>query len=206
MKTKLSSLAAALILACVLATSATAQSPAIQGFTGGVNLGLSGFTVGWSFTANQNLSVTALGWKFGNALGEPVGIWTGDGSTLLGQVTVTGAFSVGSFAYNNLTTPIFLSAGQTYLIGGLMNSGSAGIAGATSVTTNPFVTYIQGGQSVITGVLSAPISGAPPNSWFGPNFLAIGLPEQSSTLPLLSLGVLSLLLCQRKLRMARRES
>jgi len=99
MKTKLSLIAAAIMVASVFATNATAQSPAIQSFSGGTNIGgIGGRTLGWSFTANQNLSVTALGWKTGNAFGGPVGIWTGDGSTLLGQVTVTGAFTVGIFA------------------------------------------------------------------------------------------------------------
>ena len=199
MKTKLSSIAAAIILAFVLATSATAQSPAIQSFTGGSNIGtIGGLTLGWSFIPNQNLSVSALGWHTGNALGEPVGIWTGNGSTLLGQVTVTGAFTVGAFAYNNLGTPIFLTAGQTYLIGGLANSGSAAIAGATGITTNPFVTYLQG-QAANTGVLTAPTAPQGPGSWFGPNFIATGLPEGSSTLVLLGLGVLGLLVWQRKI-------
>jgi hypothetical protein len=197
MRTKLSCLTAALIIASVSAASAVPM-PAIQSFTGGVNIGgLNGFTVGWSFIANQDLSVSALGWRTGNALGEPVGIWTGDGSTLLGQVTVTGAFSVGIYAYNNLATPISLSAGQTYLIGGLGNSGSAAIAGATAIMTDPFVTYLQG-QAANTGVLSAPVAPQGSGSWFGPNFLATAVPEGSSTLALLGLSVVGLLVCQRK--------
>lgn len=82
-------------------------------------------TQGWEFRVTAPITVTALGIFDDGADGlvdpHTVGLWT-DSATLLASLTVpegTGTTKVGSFRYVDLVTPIQLTAGQHYVIGGL---------------------------------------------------------------------------------------
>jgi hypothetical protein len=83
--------------------------------------------IGFSFQMNQPISVSALGiWDYptdgsGLFFAHPVGLWTSSG-TLLGSVTVpagSGGSLVGQYRYADLSSPIVLSIGQTYVLGAL---------------------------------------------------------------------------------------
>jgi galactan endo-1,6-beta-galactosidase len=87
------------------------------------------YTMGYVFTvASQNLVVDKLGAMdvYGDGFYAPVqvGLWIGDGATLLGTVTVnsTDALS-GEYRYHALASPLTLAAGVSYLIGARVGSG-----------------------------------------------------------------------------------
>jgi galactan endo-1,6-beta-galactosidase len=83
------------------------------------------FTVGNAFTVTgSSLSVVdKLGVQdvYGNGFYAPsvqVGLWSGDGSTLLASVTVSSSDPwSGGYRYHALTSPVALSPGVTYLVG-----------------------------------------------------------------------------------------
>jgi galactan endo-1,6-beta-galactosidase len=88
------------------------------------------YTVGNVFTvASQNVTVDRLGvvGVHGSALYSPVrvGLWSGDGTILLGSVTVGPTDTLnGGYRYHALAAPLTLSAGASYLIGARVGSGS----------------------------------------------------------------------------------
>ena len=101
------------------------------------------YTMGWEFQVNNDISVTALGFfdVGGNGLltNHRVGIWTSSG-TLLGSVTVTPtSSSSGGYFYEDLSTPINLTAGNSYLIGTYVY-GDAFIYNADNIITDPSIT------------------------------------------------------------------
>jgi hypothetical protein len=90
------------------------------------------YTVGNVFTvANLNLVVNQLGVMdvYGTGFYAPsvqVGLWTGDGSTLLASATVYSSDSLsGGYRYHALSPPVTLLAGATYLIGAKVGSSIA---------------------------------------------------------------------------------
>ena len=137
-------------------------------------------TVGWSFTANSDLTVTELGYfdYGGNGLGEahPVGIWDDTGN-LLGSTTVqTNGTLIGGFRYASVPA-IALESGRNYVIAGFQSNESLA-SRIDGLATGNFSAYagITYGNSLMefTPVFSRPgydliNIGAPA---IGPNFRA----------------------------------
>ena len=133
-----------------------ADDIALQSFANGSPLGGAGATAGWEFMANDNITVTELGfWQPGlSSTSVPIGLWT-DSGTFLAQATVTtGSSLVDGFLYTPLSSGVALTAGQDYLIGALFESDTA-MSGTTNVVTAPQVTFLED-AFIYTGVLSAP--------------------------------------------------
>lgn len=137
-------------------------------------------TAGWEFSPNQNLEVSALGFYAAGLNSDlPVGLWSGDGSTLLAQVSVTTTSDPhDGFRWAGLTSPVSLSQGQTYLLGAwlVVGSDNSALWNAASASFHSALTY-KGGRffadpDVPGSPLTAPTFPAPDDQalgYFGPN-------------------------------------
>jgi len=157
----------------------------ITGFTGGALYAsyygslAPGDVIGFRFTVSAPYTVASLGVYNADADGltsaHQVGIWDGT-QTLIASVTVdplTGT-PIGDWTYASIT-PVTLMPGQTYTAGAAYTSddGDSYISGASAVTTDPVVTWLNAVYPtagdlgfVYPGLDSAPTSGGR----FGPNF------------------------------------
>ena len=175
----------------------------LQSITGGTlfpSFNSTNMTIGWSFTANNNLSVSSLG-LFDETTGTPlsqnhqVGLWTSTG-TLLSSVTVrTNSALTGSFRYESIT-PVSLTSGSTYFLGSTVSSpfDDRYLSGATSITTAPQITFGNTLRNASAGGFSFPSTTGPGNGRFGPNFqfdvlVPPSVPEPDSTLGFLAIGI-----------------
>ena len=176
---------------------------ALQSFTGGsvfTRLDETHRTIGWSFTANDNLSVTSLGlWDETPAdpLGQShrVGLWSSTG-TLVGSATIqTNSPLTGSFRYAAIT-PVALTSGLTYFLGSEVYDPFSDryTSGASSIVTAPEITFLGTARNDSAGGFSFPSNTGSDNGRFGPNFqfqvISTSVPEPTSTLGFLALGTL----------------
>ncbi len=106
------------------------------------------YTTGNTITvAGQNLVVDKLGamdvYSDGFYAPVQVGLWTGNGATLLGTVTVTSADPIsGGYRYHALASPVILTAATTYMIAARVGSGIEWFYDAspnTLATANPAI-------------------------------------------------------------------
>lgn len=171
--------AAALGLA-VAAQPALAATAVSVGNTTGQNLANPPKTLGYSFTANSDVGVTALGFfddaQDGLINDHLVGIWSLATGLELARVTVpagTSAQLVDKFRYAAIPT-LNLAAGQSYLIGAFYSApwptddpviifNLQGLASAPEVT-------IGQGMFASDFIFRAPTSGGPSTPYIGPNF------------------------------------
>ena len=156
------------------------------------------FTVGYRFTPTVDLQVTALGYwvnpSTGLTVSHQVGIWTESNKVLQLSATVipsdpqSGNGTYGFWAYNStLTGATVLSAGTTYLIGGLIGSDLAPYsANGANITANPLagIVTVTGFYNNGTGFN---VTGAnfQANYYSAPNFQFTVIPEPSSVLLIL---------------------
>jgi hypothetical protein len=155
------------------------------------------YTLGFEFSVNQSLSVTALGvyddGQDGLANSAQVGIWDISGN-LLASVTVpsgTAGTLVGDFRYADIS-PLTLSPGQDYVVGAYINDT------ATSFNTlqggsgfyDPAVNGIEDRFSNFNSMFSFPDStnDHPGGAWLGGNFLFASPVPEPSSVTLLALG------------------
>lgn len=164
-------LAAAMLVTCVAAHSAEAidfTSPTIDATNGA-------WSLGFKFQANQNISVTRLGFyddqKNGLAERHDVGIFDSSG-VLLGSTTVasgTAAPLVGWFRYAALGSAIDLLAGNDYYVAAATGSENY-TWNPTGFTVDPAITFIADAYTASV-TLVAPTGGTSgDNGYFGPNF------------------------------------
>ncbi|BBH39999.1 hypothetical protein myaer102_25430 [Microcystis viridis NIES-102] len=178
-------------------------SVALQSFTGGslfTDVNGTNMTVGWSFTANDNLSVTSLG-LWDETPADPlaqthqVGLWSSTG-TLLGSATIqTNSPLTGSFRYAAIA-PVALTSGLTYFLGSEISNPFSDqyTSSASSIVTAPEITFLGAARNNSAGGFSFPSITTSVNGRFGPNFqfqvVSASVPEPTSTLGLLALGTL----------------
>ena len=181
---------AGLVLAASLAAAPALAAPAIT-FTGGeATNDFPNRTQGYDFTVNSQITITALGFwdQGGDGLNQShqVGIWSGDGSTLLISAIVPGGTAGtldSGFRFVSIT-PFVLNAG-TYLAGAFNGNNSDAIIRFTNATTIPEITLGSTRYDTsFSGVFSVPdgVQGSGfDDGYFGPNFM-IGnaVPEPAS--------------------------
>jgi hypothetical protein len=176
---------------------------ALQSFTGGSlfkSFDSTNMTVGWSFTANDNLSVTSLG-LWDETPADPlsqthqVGLWSSTG-TLLGSATIQANSPLtGSFRYAAIT-PVALTSGLTYFLGSEVYDPFSDryTSSASSIVTAPEITFLGTARNDSAGGFSFPSITGSSNGRFGPNFqfqvISTSVPEPTSTLGFLALGTL----------------
>jgi hypothetical protein len=173
----------AALMVLSLAGPASADIIALD-FTGGTVTAISPVptTIGWSFTANSNVTVTQLGF-FDNTPATPlstshaVGIWTNVGLLLGSSVVQTNSPITNGFRYVP-TIPFQLNAGQNYVIGALVldppdndNAFISGVPGSSplSTTTAPEISYGGSRSGIVSSNLMIP-ENLFPVDFFGPNF------------------------------------
>lgn len=168
--------------------------------------GYNSWNLGYSFTVNSPVTVIALGNVdlqqngFGGNGPQQVGLWDSSGNLLASTYVPTTGSEVGvnnDWLFNPIT-PVVLTPGQSYVVGG---QGGADYAGETPVNVNPSITFtsdlytFNGGAS---SPLVEPTSSEGFNSpsvagWFGGNVEFAAVPEPTIIMSIWSLlGTLGL--------------
>lgn len=166
-------------------------------------------TIGWSFTATQDMQVTALG-LYTPALeglvdSHPVGIWSGEGA-LLAQIVIPSGIpaNMGSYLFESIT-PVNLISGNTYVLGAYFGPVPSVCSGSAcgdvllyngTETYAPGITFLQSLQTfsaIGPGSLTFPtVNAGLPEGLFGPNFLIEQLDEGSAVPKPSSMGLIGL--------------
>ena len=182
-------IAAAALGLSLLASPAAAGPPAVMVTPSSAYGGpYSQLMVGWSFTTDADVSVTALGVadlpngggfvpSDGLADAHPVGIWNA-AQQLVAYANVpagTAAALVHNFRYVALPTPVTLGAGQTYVIGALYPATSADqiVTGGT-IDFHPGLTFLDGREQFGAPGFVYPAS-TTATGRYGPGFLTPGV-------------------------------
>ncbi len=130
----------------LVGTQAVADGPAldIQSTTGGQDRNDGSFSLGWTFTLNSQVTVTALGFYSANmgalSTSHDVGIYDA-GCNLVATTTVLPTDALrGFFRYHDLPSPVVLSPGQTYSIAAV-TGGAAYLYNPNAVVLDPAVNF-----------------------------------------------------------------
>ncbi|MBL0719437.1 DUF4082 domain-containing protein [Piscinibacter sp. Jin2] len=172
-------LGAAVLLSALMSTGAAQAVVAVTDISGGnafTTLSFTDQTVGWQFTANDDITVTHLGF-YDNSPFDPlsttheVGLWTPGGMLLASTTIQTTSTLVGSFRFEAVT-PVALTAGSSYLIGGAFTLPLTADAYRipTARTIAPEITINGSARNADAGGFGAPTIVSVGNGRFGPNF------------------------------------
>lgn len=191
------------VVALILSYCTAAQAvPALTSFSGGFD---SQFTpdsvVGWQFTANSDISVTALGaYDFGGdgiSDSHDIGIFRVSDQALVTSTTLvagTSGLLDGDFRYVSLASAIDLAIGDYVILMTVSEiSNDPQRIFVSSFATAPEITWVQSANGVGSTLAYPPASDFGGfNGVFGPNFQfdAISVPEPS-TLALLGIAGLA---------------
>lgn len=192
-------------LLALAGTGAVANAQAVQGFTGGTQFGsywggTADDVVGWRFTVNEDIFVTALGvWNQDTQVGlegltsnHQIGIWDLDTGTLLvSAIAGPDGDVIGAFTYSSVADTLLSTTGN-YVIGATYgaNDGDSYISSASSVTMDSAVNF---GGGVFPDVIDLGFtmpgswSGGTSNGRFGPNFTFVAVPAPGA-IAMLGLG------------------
>lgn len=142
------------------------------------------FTMGFSFTVDQDMFLRALGaydyQSDGFVLPKTVGLWDNAGN-LLSQAAVTSAGTLqDSFRYTNVA-PVVLTTGQTYVVGAYRYSGAGDVYATPFGALNPApgVNVIQARLSD-SGAFAFPDQLVGTAAYFGANALVSPTPEPAA--------------------------
>lgn len=114
-----------LALALLLVLAQTAHAQLITSLSGGNDLSVGPGTAGFSFTTTASQTIRALG-VYDSDLATPglfnshqVGLWDATTHGLLASATIPaqGASAIGSFQWVNLSAPLTLPSGHTFVLG-----------------------------------------------------------------------------------------
>jgi hypothetical protein len=194
------------VCGCVVLLSLLALAPGVNARADVVALSItpnpnntfnngSGYSLGYEFHANSNMTVTQVGYFANPGLTEThnIGIYTA-GGTLVTASTVTSADPLTvNFRYHALASSVTLTAGQDYFI-----MGSSGVVDPytftpTAISTNAALTFLQSGFALGNSLAFPTVLNDISNGYFGPNFqftTAASVPEPS-TLTLCGLTAIS---------------
>jgi len=171
-----------------------AQTPAVTGFSGGTvfaTIDTTAQTAGWDFTANSNMTVSAIGfWEFDTSVPlnstHQVGLWTSAGVLLASALVQVNSPVTGSWRYVAIT-PVTLTAGHTYVVGvDVTSPPSDGYEripnpGGT-VTTSGLITITSSAVSPSASGFAFPsVSEASFLARLGPNLLVQAVPTPTPT-------------------------
>ncbi len=161
-------------------------------------------SVGWSFTTNSSITVTALDAILLGETSANVRLYDASGTTIASATVTTADPSEGnptSFYSATLATPVVLAANTTYLIAEDENAGAYWYGYATPLTTDPSISYA-GGISTI-GKGKNPLSdievGQVNPAYFGPNFdISPSVVPEPPSIILQAAGLFILIACSRR--------
>ena len=184
------------VAAAVMAVAGLAQAAPVSAFTltsRAGTLGLSGWTVGWSFNLNKDVTVTSVGFTtdtgLPSAVDNKVSIWKADGTFVLSGTVPAGTAVVDSFSWTDVSVPTQLTAGN-YVIGALIPDGHFQQNAAGTFSSE--VTWTSGrfysGADAFPNNGGGDVLAAGVYQYFGPNF-QYSVPEPTS-LGLLGTGAL----------------
>jgi PEP-CTERM motif len=164
-------------------------------FTGGSAQLFPQYTVGWSFTVTNTISVGSLAWfdegSDGFLSDHTVGIFTGTGSLLASTLVTTSDPLDGGFRFANIAL-LTLTPGE-YVVAGTTGNDTFQ-AFCSGVTTAPGITYDEG-LFVYTGNDTLTLPTRPSDrgiAYFGADFRLASVPEPASVI-VLGTGILGLL-------------
>jgi len=192
---------------CIAAPSIFGSTIAITTSPDNVATNTGTWTLGWSFSVNSSINVTALGafdaGSDGLNVAHDVGIWDVSGNLLASATVPSGTAGVLDSGYRFVSiSPLSLSAGSTYYVGAVyfVNDNDGWLYDPITLATAPQITYLSrefeysGGSLVFPDIASAGTTG-----YFGGNFefdTSSTVPEPS-TIALLAVG-LGIVLFTRK--------
>lgn len=138
-------------------------------------------SLGYRFTANSDVSVSALGYYDPGGVSltatHEVGIFSSAG-TLLASATVSNAgFVLDDFRYANLGSALSLTGGLDYYIAGTTLGADLWVYQASNIVTDPAISYVASYfVSSTGGVLAFPANLASAREYMTVNFLIDGQP------------------------------
>ncbi len=188
--------ACALLFAPALIAHAGTLGATLSNLTG-ESLGNGPFTLGWSFTVNSGIDVTALGVfddsQDGLAESHDVGIWDSTGTLLASATVSAGTVDPLDDQFRMVgITSVGLTAEDTYYIGALWLDGADNNlfpGDATDFATAPEISFLSS-EFAAGGSLTDPTNGAGGTdpSYFGPDFEFSAVPEPSFMVVVAFLG------------------
>lgn len=167
-----------------------------------------GYTLGYQFDAITDLYVTSLGYfdlgGDGLAVSHDVGLWAADGTLITSTTVAAGTSNTlnGLFRMAVLSTPVILTAGTGYTVGGSSTGDPYSIGFYGAHTPHPDITNVSGRW--IHSSLSRPVN-AQNTVYFAGNFGADPMPVTATPEPvsilLMGTGLAGIAAVRRRLSM-----